>query len=316
MHKVIFYIWYKIPRFFLIFLLPLSGIYFIAIIIRKYFLISIFSRYKSQSNLIIIGNLNVGGSGKTPLTIWLANYFKSNEKKVAIVSSGYGSKVTSPQIINNDSNPEMVGDESILLHEKTQVTVISGNNRVSSTKFLEDNKFDYIIHDDGLQHYSLHRQHELILIKNDTNKNNNYLLPCGPLREPMSFHPNAQYVLSNYKGNDTPGFYSQLTKIRSGKNGILYELNDNKFLNALLITAIADNHALIEELKTYNVTLKYLTFPDHYQFKENDIPITNEAILVTEKDFVKIKCFNMDNIYILEQEILPNEKLVKLIDNI
>ena len=316
MHKIIFYIWYKLPKFLLIFLLPLSAIYFLIITIRKYFLTNIFSSYKSQSNIIIIGNLNVGGSGKTPFTMWLANYFKNNEKKIAIVSSGYGSKVTLPEKIDNDSTPEMVGDESILLYEKTQVTVISGNNRVSSTKYLEDDKYDYIIHDDGLQHYRLHRQQEFILIKHDTNKNNNYLLPCGPLREPMSFHPNAQYILSNYKGNDVPGFYSRLTKIRAGKSGALYELNDNKFLNASLITAIADNHALIEELKTYNVTLKYLTFPDHYQFKENDIPITNEAILVTEKDFVKIKCFNMDNIYILEQEILPNDKLVKLIHDL
>jgi len=313
MHKIIFYIWYKFPKFLLIFFLPLSGIYFTIIIIRKYFLTNIFTSFKPQSNIIIVGNLNVGGSGKTPFTIWLTNYFKNNEKKIAIVSSGYGSKVTSPETINNNSKPEMVGDESILLYEKTQVTVISGNNRVTSTKYLNENRYDYIIHDDGLQHYRLDRQHELILIKHDTNKKNNYLLPCGPLREPMSFHPDAHYVLSNYKGNDVPGFYSQLTKIRSGKSGALYELNDNKFLNASLVTAIADNQALIEELKTYNVTLKYLTFPDHYQFKENDIPITNEAILVTEKDFVKIKCFNMDNIYILEHEIIPNDKLVKLI---
>ncbi len=316
MHKIIFYIWYKLPKILLILPLPLSGIYFIMIFLRKYFLTNIFPRYKSKSIVLIIGNLNVGGSGKTPFTIWLANYFKNKGKNTAIVSSGYGSKVTAPEEIDNNSVSEMVGDESILLYEKTSSVVISSNNRVKSTKYLDDCDYDYIIHDDGLQHYNLDRQYEFILKKNDSKNINNYLLPCGPLREPMSFHPNAQYLLSNYKGNDTPGFYCQLSNIRSGKNNNLYELNDNKFLNAMLVTAIADNYALIQEIENYNVTLKYLSFPDHYQFKETDIPIINEPILVTEKDFVKIKHFNMDNIYILEQKVFPNDKLLELIQGL
>ena len=316
MQNIIFYIWYKIPKFILIFLLPLSGIYFVMISIRKYLLLNIIPRYKSQSNVVIIGNLNVGGSGKTPFTIWLANYFKNKGKKIAVVSSGYGSKITLPERINDNSTSEMVGDEAILLYEKTSSTVISSNNRVRSTKYLDDNKYDFIIHDDGLQHYRLDRMYEFILIKHNSDKKNNYLLPCGPIREPISFHPNAQYILSNYKDNFVPGFYTELTKIRSGKNGDYYELNDNKFLNATLVTAIADNATLIKELETYNVTLKYLTFSDHHEFKENDVPITNEAILVTEKDFVKIKHFNMDNIYILEQKIFPNDKLLKLVQEL
>tara|TARA_Y100000768_G_scaffold388324_1_gene383536 strand:- start:433 stop:1383 length:951 start_codon:yes stop_codon:yes gene_type:complete len=316
MHNIIIYIWYKLPKFILIFLLPLSGIYLIIIIIRKYFLTNIFPRYKAQSVLLIIGNLNVGGSGKTPFTIWLANYLKNKEKKVAIVSSGYGSNVTSPQRINNDSTSEMVGDEAILLYEKTLSTVISSNNRVQSTKYIDNNKYDFIIHDDGLQHYSLERKYEFILKKHDSDKNNNYLLPCGPIREPKSFHPNAQYILSNYQHNDVPGFNSQLIRIRSGKSGNYYELNDKKFLNATLVTAIADNATLMKELEKYNVTLKYITFPDHHQFKENDMPLVNEPILVTEKDFVKIKSFNMENIYILEQKIYPNDKLIKIIEEL
>ena len=150
MHNIIFYIWYKLPKFILIFLLPLSGIYFIVITIRKYFLINIFPRYKSQSILLIIGNLNVGGSGKTPFTIWLANYFKNKEKKIAIISSGYGSNVNSPEKINNNSKPEMVGDESILLYEKTLSTVVSSSNRVQSTKYLEDNNGETTMRNSGL----------------------------------------------------------------------------------------------------------------------------------------------------------------------
>jgi len=316
MDKIIFYIWYRAPKFLLVLLLPLSGLYFLAITIRKYLLVNVFPRYKSQSNVLVIGNLNIGGSGKTPFTIWLANYFKNKKKKVAIVSSGYKSKVTEPKKIDNNSTAEMVGDESILLYEKTSLTVISSNNRVMSTKYLNDSKYDYIIHDDGLQHYSLDRQYEFILKKVGSDYKNMYLLPSGPLREPMSFHPNAQYILSNYRENDAPGFFCQLENIRSSKSNKLYELNDKKFLNSTVVTAIADSISLIKELETYNVTLKYITFPDHHQFKETDIPIVNEPILVTEKDFVKIKYFNMDNIYILEQKLLPNDKLLKLIQGL
>ena len=165
MHRIIFYIWHKLPKIFLIILLPLSGIYFLIITIRKFFLINILSRYKSKSTILIIGNLNVGGSGKTPFTIWLANYLHNKQRNIAIVSSGYGSKVTSPKKIDNNSKPELVGDESILLYEKTSLTIISSNNRVKSTKYLNDDKYDYIIHDDGLQHYSLDREYEFILQK-------------------------------------------------------------------------------------------------------------------------------------------------------
>ena len=111
-----------------------------------------------------MGNLVVGGSGKTPFTIWLSKYLESKNKKTTIISSGYGSTISSPVIIDSLSNPNEVGDEAVLLSNKTQSTVVSSSNRVESTKFCDTNQVDFIIHDDGLQHYSLNRQYELSLI--------------------------------------------------------------------------------------------------------------------------------------------------------
>jgi tetraacyldisaccharide 4'-kinase len=295
-------------------LLPLSLIYFIIILIRKYFLTYILSRYTSSINLIIIGNLNIGGSGKTPFTIWLANYLYTKEKRIGIISSGYKSNVTIPKQINSSSKANEVGDEALLLQSKTEAVVVSSDNRVNSTKFLKDKTLDYIIHDDGLQHYQLNRDYEFIITKYKSS-NDNLLLPCGPLREPKFFHPNAIFIYSNYYGEMHPGFYTKLSQIRSPYDSQLYLLNDSRFSKSYLLTAIADDTDLKEELRGYHAGIMCVSFVDHHQFVPTDIPDTTEPILVTEKDFTKLKEFKVKNIYILEQSLVPNAKLTKIIEN-
>ena len=262
-----------------------------------------------------MGNLVVGGSGKTPFTIWLSNYLGSKDKKTAIISSGYGSTISSPVIIDSLSNPSEVGDEAVLLRNKTQSTVVSSSNRVESTKFCDTSEVDFIIHDDGLQHYSLDRQYEFI-IENTNMRDNNFLLPCGPFREPKFFHKNADFILSNYTGTEYPGFYSRISGVTSSVDKTKYNLDDKKFSNCILITAIADDFSLVKELKEHDIELITHKYPDHYQFRGSDIPIVSQPILVTEKDFVKIKPFCNENIYILEQNIIPNDKLLKLMEKL
>ena len=314
MRHLVFFIWHRLPKIFLIPLLPLSLIYFIIILIRKYFLTYISSRYTSPINLIIIGNLNIGGSGKTPFTLWLANYLYAKEKRIGIISSGYKSNVTIPKQINSSSKANEVGDEALLLQSKTEAVVVSSDNRVNSTKFLEDKNLDYIIHDDGLQHYQLNRNYEFIISKYKSS-NDKLLLPCGPLREPKFFHPDAIIIYSNYYGEMYPGFYTKLSQIRSPYDSQVYLLNDSRFSKSYLLTAIADDTDLKEELRGYHAEIMYASFMDHHQFIPSDIPDTTEPILVTEKDFTKLKEFRIKNIYILEQTLVPNDKLTKIIEN-
>lgn len=314
MRHLIFFIWYRLPKIFLIPLLPLSLIYFIIILIRKYFLTYLLSRYTSPTNLIIIGNLSIGGSGKTPFTVWLANYLHTKEKKIGIISSGYKSNVTLPKQINSASKANEVGDEALLLHLKTEAVVVSSDNRVNSTKLLDDKDLDYIIHDDGLQHYQLNRNYEFIIVKYKK-ASNKLLLPCGPLREPKFFHPDATYVFSNYHGEKYPGFYTKLSQIRSPYDSQIYLPSDSKFSKSFLLTAIADDTDLKDELRGYHTEISCSSFMDHHQFIPADIPDTREPILVTEKDFTKLKEFKIKNIYILEQSLVPNDKLTKIIEN-
>ena len=315
MHNIIFFFWYKIPKLILIPFLPLSFIFYIIIYLRRFLLLYFFKRFTSKARVIIVGNLVVGGSGKTPFTIWLSEYLESKDKKTTIISSGYGSTISSPVIIDSLSNPNEVGDEAVLLSNKTQSMVVSSSNRVESTKFCDTSEVDFIIHDDGLQHYSLNRQYEFI-IENTNQRNNNFLLPCGPFREPKYFHKNADFILSNYTGSEYPGFYSRISCVSSSIYKTKHDLDDKKFSSCILITAIADDLSLVKELKEYDIELITYKYPDHYQFRESDIPKVNQPILVTEKDFVKIKPFCNENIYILEQNIVPNDKLLKLLEKL
>ena len=315
MQRLIFLIWHKFPKLILIPFLPLSILFLISIYIRKFLLINIFNRYTSKHKIIIVGNLVVGGSGKTPFTIWLSNYLKEKGKETIIVSSGYGSSISSPKVITEISDPAKVGDESVLLSSKTRSMIVASSNRVESTKYCDKNKTDFIIHDDGLQHYSLNRDHEFIII-NKNMRDNKFLLPCGPNREPKFFHKKSDFIFSNYKGSQYPGFYSEISGVKSHIDNKTYNLDDNRFSQSILLTAIADNLSIIEELQSYGIDLNTLSYPDHYQFNESDIPSADLPILVTEKDFVKIRSFANKNIYILEQKTIPNDKLLKLVEKL
>ena len=315
MHNIIFFFWYKIPRLILVPFLPLSLIFYIVIYLRRFFLLYFVKRFTSRARLIIVGNLVVGGSGKTPFTIWLSKYLENKDKKTSIISSGYGSTISSPVIIDSLSNPNEVGDEAVLLRNKTKSIIVSSSNRVESTKFCDSSEVDFIIHDDGLQHYSLNRQYEFI-IENTNQRDNNFLLPCGPFREPKFFHKNADFILSNYTGDEHPGFYSRISCVSSSVDRTTYDLDDKRFSSCILITAIADDFSLEKELKEHHIELITYKYPDHYQFRESDIPRVDQPILVTEKDFVKIKPFCNQNIYILEQNIIPNDKLLKLMEKL
>ena len=136
------------------------------------------------------------------------------------------------------------------------------------------------------------------------------------MREPKFFHKNADFILSNYTGSEHPGFYSRISGVWSSVDKTKYDLADGKFSNCILITAIADDFSLVKELKEHDIELITYKYPDHYQFRESDIPKVDQPILVTEKDFVKIKLFCNENVYILEQNIIPNDKLLKLMEKL
>ncbi len=151
-------------------------------------------------------------------------------------------------IIDSLSNPNEVGDEAVLLSNKTQSTVVSSSNRVQSTKFCDTSEVDFIIHDDGLQHYSLNRQYEFIIEK---------ILIKGIIifffhvvhSESQNFFTRMRILFSVIiLALNTPGFYSRISGVWSSVDKTKYDLDDKKFSSCILITAIADDFSLVKEL--------------------------------------------------------------------
>ena len=215
MEKFFNNIWYSRFSIFIVVLLPITFIYWLIISLRLFlYNIKFFKITKFNIPIIIIGNLTVGGSGKTPLCIWLANYLLSKKVSVGIVSSGYKSSSTEPQLIGNNSDPSIVGDEAILLYLQTKAIIVSGGDRVAATRYLlGSSECDIIIHDDGLQHYALARSYEIGIIDADRFFGNGFLLPYGPLREPSNrINKCDMIVYSNAIKHDTktPSIFSCL----------------------------------------------------------------------------------------------------------
>ena len=137
--------------------------------------------------VIVVGNITVGGTGKTSTVIWLANYLKRKGLKVGVLCSGYGGNNSKyPTQITSASNPYQVGDEAVHIFKRTECLVVSCKHRIKSARFLKQNfALDALICDDGLQHYKLMRDIEIHVVHGVKRFGNEYFLPAGPLREPI-----------------------------------------------------------------------------------------------------------------------------------
>ena len=201
------------------------------------------SLYQPPCPVIIVGNITVGGTGKTPFIIWLANYLTAKNLKVAILIRGYGGTIKDMPIeVSRNSDVDIVGDESIMIATKTNCVVMVHPDRNLSCKFLSKRKIDLIICDDGLQFYKLKRDYEIAIIDQKRLFGNGQLLPAGPLREPISRLKNVNLELSQIsipsdKGNhestytNINTFYlmgDMAVNIETGERRLLSEFMNNK----------------------------------------------------------------------------------------
>jgi len=177
-------VWYEgAPSYRL--LLPLSGIYWLLITLRQYlYQAGILGRHKAIVPVIVVGNITTGGTGKTPVTIWLVRELLARGFSPGIVSRGYGGSRSSTSMrVDSASAPAVVGDEPVLLARRTRCPVVVDANRARATQMLVDDGVDVIVADDGLQHYRLERIYEICVIDGTRCLGNRLLLPAGPLRE-------------------------------------------------------------------------------------------------------------------------------------
>jgi tetraacyldisaccharide 4'-kinase len=322
MQKFIQNAWRRKDAFFYIILVPLSWLFaLITALRRKLYQFGILKSTALPVPVIIIGNINVGGSGKTPAVIWLANQLKQQGYKPAVISRGYGGNATQATSVTPASLPSIVGDEPVLIASRCGCPVWVGANRVDAATELLKARPDcnLIISDDGLQHYRLKRDFEIAVVDAETGKNNARLLPAGPLREPLSRLDKVDAIVCNGEKTNYAAYQMQLVGEK------FYNLTDAnltassadfKHKKVTALAGIGKPERFFEHLRKLGLTFASMSFADHYAFTAQDLAkIDCDAIIMTEKDAVKCKSFARQNCWVLPVEASIDEALMPLILN-
>lgn len=277
-------------------LLPLAGVFYILSSIRKYlYHFKIFKSYKSEKPVIIVGNITVGGTGKTPIVIEIVKYLQAKGKKVGVISRGYGRKNKNLVIIDNHTSVKDCGDEPMLIYQQTRAKITVSSSKVEAVKKIENN-VDIIISDDGLQHYGLQRDAEVIVFNGFSN---GFYIPAGGLREGKKRLKTTDIVIKNEDKAIIP------TCFINSKTGEKYPLNYFTNQKVIAMCGIANPERFFDTLRGLWVNFENKVFSDHYDFKPEDFNY-NRPIITTAKDWVKYKDFdlnNLSNIYYLDIDI-------------
>src|SRR3990167_2710047 len=289
-------IWYK-KNILSYLLLPFSFMYLLIISVRKYFYqLHILKKIKMSIPVIIIGNFTVGGTGKTPFLISLANALKQLHFKPGIITRGYrGKSAEWPIIVDQNTDPTLAGDEAVLIAKKTLLPVVAGPNRIQDVKkILEKFSCDVIISDDGLQHTRLMRDVEIAMIDDQRGFGNGFLLPAGPLREPSTRLDSVDFVVVNNGNCDDPWHtefvIDEFVNLKNPHQKLnLTEIASQKIY---AIAGIGNPDNFFNALRRCYLNIVPVAFPDHHDFQYADINFEKDAIiLMTEKDAIKCKKF-------------------------
>lgn len=300
-------------------LLPFSAIFFSISFIRKYFYrYNFFQSYKFHIPVIIIGNISSGGTGKTPLVIFLANELKKNGYHPGIISRGYRSRFRGVTEVNHKSNPDSVGDEPVLIHKHTDMPVFVSKDRVLAAKALIKNykKIDVILSDDGMQHFRLKRDVEILVIDGTKKFGNGYLLPAGPLRETKKKLREVDAIVCNQKRVVKNSYLMKykghfLINLKTKQKT---PLNKLRLKNIHAIAGIGNPDRFFNYLKTFNLVFDHSVYKDHYKFTKKDFKnMKDKNIIMTEKDAIKCQKFARDNFWHLPVVAEIDSKFTDLI---
>jgi tetraacyldisaccharide 4'-kinase len=296
-------------------LTPLSWVFQSVISVRKWLYQAGFLKsFRLSVPVIVVGNINVGGTGKTPLVIYLAEQLESMGYKPGIISRGYGGNAKEVRSVEDDSNAMEVGDEPLLIARRTNCPVYVSQDRLVAAQALLDAHpaCDIIISDDGLQHYRLQRDVEIVVVDGAVGFGNGALFPAGPLRESVARLNTVDAIVvnglwvNNKRLDDvtlTSVFDMQLKSTtfynlaHTAQVCGVDQLHDKKIV---AIAGIGNPTRFFNQLEALGLTFKKQAFPDHYEFQAQDLTnIKADVLVMTEKDAVKCQAFSKDNYWVL-----------------
>lgn len=264
--------------------------------------------------IIVVGNLTVGGNGKTPLLITLTELLLELGFKPGIVSRGYGGTLKKDTfLVKPDSDVTLVGDEPLLLARRLRCPVVIGVKRVEAVKaLLAQSDCDVILSDDGLQHLAMGRAMEIIVIDGTRQFGNGFCLPAGPLRESVKRLKSTPWVI--YHSADVryeQRFFLQPQGFRSvTQSDITRSLTSFAQQTVAMITAIGCPQRFLSTLQALQIRCEAQFFRDHHRYTQQELlPYENKTVLMTEKDAVKCTSFPLQDAWYLEVKAVLNETL-------
>ncbi|EOU9528977.1 tetraacyldisaccharide 4'-kinase [Cronobacter dublinensis] len=295
-------------------LLPLSWLYgLVSGAIRLSYRLGLRKVWRAPVPVVVVGNLTAGGNGKTPVVVWLVEQLQQRGVRAGVVSRGYGGKAAHyPLVLDDATTPAQAGDEPVLIYQRTGAPVAVSANRAQAVQaLLQSASPQIIITDDGLQHYALARDKEIVVVDGARRFGNGWWLPAGPMRERASRLKTVDAVITNGAEPRSGEIAMQLTpglavNLRSGEKRPVESLS-----NVVAMAGIGHPPRFFATLEKCGLTpVKTVSLADHQALREADVLALlsdGQTLIMTEKDAVKCRAFAHDDWWYLPVEAVLSQ---------
>lgn len=328
--------WYS-PFSWTLLLLPLSWAFRAIAFLRRYYHLKLKPSKPLSVPVVVVGNISVGGTGKTPLLLSLIHWFQEQGYRPGVISRGYGGTTQEyPVLVKPESVAAVVGDEPLLLAKGCPV-VVDPNRHRGATHLLEQTDCNLILSDDGLQHYRLPRDIEIVVVDGQRGFGNRQCLPAGPLREPVSRLNHVDFVLVN--GAESNELISEkfcltafslsieavsLRHLGTGESlemtgdvGTLSELGEwSGGYKVHAVAGIGNPQRFVTSLEQLGFEVLLHAWPDHHTFTGHELDFDDELpVIITAKDAVKCMDVSNDNVWVLDVIAKPETEFLDKLAN-
>ena len=284
---------------------PLEFLFRAVAALRRWaYRVRLFGTYYPSRPVAVVGNITLGGTGKTPVVMAIVEALASRGQRVGVVTRGYGSQANHyPLVVGPQTSASECGDEALLLYRRTGCPVVVDPDRAAGARYLEASfDVDLILADDGLQHYGLGRNMEIVLIDSQLGLGNGFCLPAGPLREPPSRLARVDAVL--YRGGSDPEnsvtyAVEGLVNLKSGDEARLGGDALGQEVHAL--AGIGQPEQFFQTLEAAGLNIVRHVYADHHGFEASELTaLADRPVIMTEKDAVKCLSFASSNHWYLK----------------
>jgi tetraacyldisaccharide 4'-kinase len=275
--------------------------------------------------IIVVGNITVGGSGKSPLVIRLCRVLRGAGLEPGVISRGYGSQQSGLRLVSPASDPNVVGDEPLMIAQQAEVPVIVSPDRCAAARALLKKGVQVIVSDDGLQHYRLPRSIEICVVDGSRGFGNGRLLPAGPLREPLERLGTVDHIVVNGDAAGLPaGLETTPMSLAAGllrpvEGGHSWRLSQFAGCQVNAVAGIANPQRFFDLLRHARIKVIEHPFPDHHAFTARDFDRMSSdlPILMTEKDAVKCRTLGLSNAWFLSVDaVLPSDWEARFLEQV